>query len=311
MEQTNAEKNKVSKLWKIAIFLVLSLIIICSINRANAVSRNTTNTNSNKETLGSSNFENELDMENKEDVEETITNYILTINSEGLTQSILSDLIELYSDLTEIYSNEQIADMLDNCKGRLSEYGVPEENLDSVTTVLRNLNTTQTKDVLEKINIDEIAQKLANGESIQSIINSLMQNMTTTEKVDLVVSLLLSANIIKNVLIVILVLFVYRTLLRCVIYKKAGKHAWAPFIPIYRNVVMLKICGMSPWWLLLIFVPIIGWIGLWLVSVASKFMLAEKFGRGVAFSFGLWLLAPIFETILVFSRKKYLGDEEE
>lgn len=311
MEQTNAEKNKVSKLWKIAIFLVLSLIIICSINRANAVSRNTTNTNSNKETLGSSNFENELDMENKEDVEETITNYILTINSEGLTQSILSDLIELYSDLTEIYSNEQIADMLDNCKGRLSEYGVPEENLDSVTTVLRNLNTTQTKEVLEKINIDEIAQKLANGESIQSIINSLMQNMTTTEKVDLVVSLLLSANIIKNVLIVILVLFVYRTLLRCVIYKKAGKHAWAPFIPIYRNVVMLKICGMSPWWLLLIFVPIIGWIGLWLVSVASKFMLAEKFGRGVAFSFGLWLLAPIFETILVFSRKKYLGDEEE
>ena len=311
MEQTNAEKNKVSKLWKIAIFLVLSLIIICSINRANAVSRNTTNTNSNKETLGSSNFENELDMENKEDVEETITNYILTINSEGLTQSILSDLIELYSDLTEIYSNEQIADMLDNCKGRLSEYGVPEENLDSVTTVLRNLNTTQTKEVLEKINIDEIAQKLANGESIQSIINSLMQNMTTTEKVDLVVSLLLSANIIKNVLIVILVLFVYRTLLRCVIYKKAGKHAWAPFIPIYRNVVMLKICGMSPWWLLLIFIPIIGWIGLWLVSVASKFMLAEKFGRGVAFSFGLWLLAPIFETILVFSRKKYLGDEEE
>lgn len=311
MEQTNAEKNKVSKLWKIAIFLVLSLIIICSINRANAVSRNTTNTNSNKETLGSSNFENELDMENKEDVEETITNYILTINSEGLTQSILSDLIELYSDLTEIYSNEQIADMLDNCKGRLSEYGVPEENLDSVTTVLRNLNTTQTKEVLEKINIDEIAQKLANGESIQSIINSLMQNMTTTEKVDLVVSLLLSANIIKNVLIVILVLFVYRTLLRCVIYKKAGKHAWTPFIPIYRNVVMLKICGMSPWWLLLIFVPIIGWIGLWLVSVASKFMLAEKFGRGVAFSFGLWLLAPIFETILVFSRKKYLGDEEE
>lgn len=311
MEQTNAEKNKVSKLWKIGIFLVLSLIIICSINKANAVSRNTTNTNSNKETLGSSNFENELDMENKEDVEETITNYILTINSEGLTQSILSDLIELYSDLTEIYSNEQIADMLDNCKGRLSEYGVPEENLDSVTTVLRNLNTTQTKEVLEKINIDEIAQKLANGESIQSIINSLMQNMTTTEKVDLVVSLLLSANIIKNVLIVILVLFVYRTLLRCVIYKKAGKHAWAPFIPIYRNVVMLKICGMSPWWLLLIFVPIIGWIGLWLVSVASKFMLAEKFGRGVAFSFGLWLLAPIFETILVFSRKKYLGDEEE
>ena len=75
---------------------------------------------------------------------------------------------------------------------------------------------------------------------------------------------------------------------------------------------MLRICGMSPWWLLLLLVPIVGWIGLWLVSVASKFMLAEKFGRGVAFSFGLWLLAPIFETILVVSRKiQYIGNEEE
>lgn len=41
-------------------------------------------------------------------------------------------------------------------------------------------------------------------------------------------------------------------------------------------------------------------------------MLAESFGKGTGFAFGLWLLAPIFETILVFSRKtKYIGFEEE
>lgn len=307
MIQTNAEKNIVGKIF---ILLIILLSIICGTNKVQAVSSKTTIPNN--ETVQSSKYESELDIENKEDVQETITNYILTINTEGLTQSILSDVIELYSDLTEVYSNEQISDMLDNCKGKLSQYGVNEENLDSITTVLRNLNTTQTKEVLEKINVKEITQKLNNGESIQSIINDLMQNMTTTEKVDLVVSLLLSANIIKNILIVLIIIFIYRTLLRCVIYKKAGKHAWAPFIPIYRNIVMLKICGMSPWWLLLLLVPVIGWIGLLLVSVASKFMLAEKFGKGVAFSFGLWLLAPIFETILVFSRKiQYIEDEEE
>lgn len=307
MIQTNAEKNIVGKIF---ILLIILLSIICGTNKVQAVSSKTTIQNN--ETVQSSKYESELDIENKEDVQETITNYILTINTEGLTQSILSDVIELYSDLTEVYSNEQISDMLDNCKGKLSQYGVNEENLDSITTVLRNLNTTQTKEVLEKINVKEITQKLNNGESIQSIINDLMQNMTTTEKVDLVVSLLLSANIIKNILIVLIIIFIYRTLLRCVIYKKAGKHAWAPFIPIYRNVVMLKICGMSPWWLLLLLVPVIGWIGLLLVSVASKFMLAEKFGKGVAFSFGLWLLAPIFETILVFSRRiQYIEDEEE
>ena len=309
MGQTNAEINKRRKIGRIFIVLII-LITIFSINKVQAVSTNNTNVSGTR--VNSSQVANTLDINNKEEVQDTITNYILTINSEGLTQSILSDVIELYTNLTESYSNEQIADMIDDCKGNLSEYGVPEENLDSVTTVLRNLNTTQTKEVLDKININEISQKLSNGESIQTIINDIMQSMTATEKVDLVVSILLSANIIRTVLIVLLVIFVYRTLLRCVIYKKAGKHAWAPFIPIYRNVVMLKICGMSPWWLLLLLVPIVGWIGLWLVSVASKFMLAEKFGREVAFSFGLWLLAPIFETILAVSRKiQYIGNEEE
>ena len=309
MGQTNAEINKRRKIGRIFIVLII-LITIFSINKVQAVSTNNTNVSGTR--VNSSQVANTLDINNKEEVQDTITNYILTINSEGLTQSILSDVIELYTNLTENYSNEQIADMIDDCKGNLSEYGVPEENLDSITTVLRNLNTTQTKEVLDKININEISQKLSNGESLQTIVNDIMQSMTATEKVDLVVSILLSANIIRTVLIVLLVIFVYRTLLRCVIYKKAGKHAWAPFIPIYRNVVMLKICGMSPWWLLLLLVPIVGWIGLWLVSVASKFMLAEKFGRGVAFSFGLWILAPIFETILVVSRKiQYIGNEEE
>ena len=309
MGQTNAEINIRRKIGRIFTFLII-LITIFSINKVQAVSTNNTNVSGTR--VNSSQVANTLDINNKEEVQDTITNYILTINSEGLTQSILSDVIELYTNLTESYSNEQIADMIDDYKGNLSEYGVPEENLDSVTTVLRNLNTTQTKEVLDKININEISQKLSNGESLQTIVNDIMQSMTATEKVDLVVSILLSANIIRTVLIVLLVIFVYRTLLRCVIYKKAGKHAWAPFIPIYRNVVMLKICGMSPWWLLLLLVPIVGWIGLWLVSVASKFMLAEKFGRGVAFSFGLWLLAPIFETILAVSRKiQYIGNEEE
>ena len=309
MGQTNAEINIRRKIGRIFTFLII-LITIFSINKVQAVSASNTSVSGTR--VNSTQAGNTLDINNKEEVQDTITNYILTINSEGLTQSILSDVIELYTNLTESYSNEQIADMIDDCKGNLSEYGVPEENLDSITTVLRNLNTTQTKEVLDKININEISQKLSNGESLQTIVNYIMQSMTATEKVDLVVSILLSANIIRTVLIVLLVIFVYRTLLRCVIYKKARKHAWAPFIPIYRNVVMLKICGMSPWWLLLLLVPIVGWIGLWLVSVASKFMLAEKFGRGVAFSFGLWLLAPIFETILVVSRKiQYIGNEEE
>ena len=259
MEQTNAEINKKRKIGIIFIVLII-LISIFSINTVQAISTN--NTNLSETRANSSQIENTLDINNKEDVQDTIINYILTINSEGLTQSILSDVIDLYTDLTQNYSNKQIAEMIDDCKGTLSEYGVPEENLDSVTSILRNLNTTQTKEVLDKININEISQKLSKGESLQTIVNEIMQSMTATEKVDLAVSILLSANIIRSILTINLIIFLYRTLLRCVIYKKAGQHAWAPFIPIYRNVVMLKICGMNPWWLLLLLVPVVGWIGL-------------------------------------------------
>ena len=190
--------------------------------------------------------------------------------------------------------------------------GVKKEDLDSIITVLKRVDTVQLKKVLGKIDIEKIATRVKNGESTTQILKVITDQFSTSEKVDIIFGTLLSTKIIKNFAIVMIVLAIYRTLLRCVIYKKAHKKAWASFIPVYRNVVMLKICNMSPCWLLLLLVPVVGWIILWIVSVASKFMLAEAFGKGTGFAFGLWLLAPIFETILVFSKKtKYIGFEDE
>lgn len=253
-----------------------------------------------------------IDINNEENLSETIKNLILTINSEGINKNFLAQTISLYVQVTEKYTNNEIATMVEENESELVKNGVSSENIDTITKVLRSVDTEQTKKVLSKIDIDKISVKIENGEDLQTILQDITENMSATEKVSLVVNVLLSADMIRMVFIIAIILFIYRTLLRCVIYKKAGKKAWAPFIPIYRNVVMLKICGMSPWWLLLLFIPVIGWAFLWVVSVASKFMLAESFKKGTGFAFGLWLLAPIFETILVLSKKtKYIGFEEE
>ncbi len=305
MIKTNTKENR--KIIKI--FITLCLIsILCLILNLNTVRAETTlmlkQTTSNEQNY-------QININDEAEVSETIKNLILTINSEGMNKNFLSQTIELYTQLTEKYTNNEIIDIIEKNKSELKENNVNTENINSVIKILKNVDTNNLRKILSQIDVDELATKINNGESAQSILFDITGEMTTAEKVNFVVDILLAARNIKTILIILVILFIYRTLLICVIYKKAGKKAWAPFVPIYRNVTMLKICGMSPWWLLLLLIPVVGWILLFIVSVASKFMLAEAFGKGTVFAFGLWLLAPIFETIIVFSKKtKYIGFEE-
>lgn len=303
-------KVKVKIIKKILI-MFMAISIISSFISVNKVSAKTNSKI--QEISETENVENySIDVKNEKEVSETIKGLILTINSEGINKNFLSQAINLYLQITPTYTNSDIINIINKNRSEFESNNVKMEKLDSVTTLLKNINTEQLRNVLSKIDIDEISKKVENGESIQSIIKNITENMTTSEKVNFVIDIFFSATGIKNILTILIVLFIYETLLRCVIYKKAKEKAWAAFIPIYRNVVMLKICGMSPWWLLLLLVPVIGWILLFVISVASKFMLAEAFGKGAGFAFGLWILTPIFESILVFSKKtKYIGFEEE
>lgn len=252
------------------------------------------------------------DVDDKEEVDGAIKGFILLSGNNGINKSFLEEAIDLYNQITPQYTNNEIIAVIEKNMDEFVQSGVKKEDLDSIITVLKRVDTVQLKKVLGKIDIEEIATRVKNGESTTQILKVITDQFSTSEKVDIIFGTLLSTKIIKNFAIVIIVLAIYRTLLRCVIYKKAHKKAWASFIPVYRNVVMLKICNMSPCWLLLLLVPVVGWIILWIVSVASKFMLAEAFGKGTGFAFGLWLLAPIFETVLVFSKKtKYIGFEDE
>lgn len=296
-------KRKIESILIKIIFTTAVILFICA-NKANAVV--SSGIDEKKVPNNISNYT--IDVENEEEASDTIKDLILTINSEGMDKSLLSQTLNLYNQLTVQYTNNEIADMIEQNKKELEENNVQMDNVDSVITLLKSVDTTQLRKILGQVDIERIATKVENGESAASILKDITGNMTATEKVNFVMEILLSAYVVKIIIILSIILFIYRTLLRCVIYKKAHKRAWAPFVPIYRNIVMLKICGMSPWWLLLLLVPVVGWVLLFVVSVASKFMLAESFGKGTFFAFGLWLLAPIFETMLVFSKEtKYIG----
>ena len=254
--------------------------------------------------------ENGLDSYSQENIEYTIDSIIQSFEQSGLTKTNLSDAINIYKQMSERYTNEEIVSILENSKNKIENNDEVKSNIDSICKILKTFDQDKLNDIIDKIEIDQVLSEMEGGATLLQVIEKATSNMSATEKVNLMVSILWSANILRTIFIVIVIFEIYKILVRCVIYKKAGKHAWASIIPIYRNVVMLKICGMNPWWLLLLFVPIIGWLILWLLSVASKFMLAEAFNKSEAYGLGLWLLWPIFESILAFSKKsQYVGIE--
>ena len=216
MIKTNTKENR--KIIKI--FITLCLIsILCLILNLNTVRAETTlmlkQTTSNEQNY-------QININDEAEVSETIKNLILTINSEGMNKNFLSQTIELYTQLTEKYTNNEIIDIIEKNKSELKENNVNTENIDSVIKILKNVDTNNLRKILSQIDVDELATKINNGESAQSILFDITGEMTTAEKVNFVVDILLAARNLKIILIILIILFIYRTLLRCVIYKKAG-----------------------------------------------------------------------------------------
>ena len=84
-------------------------------------------------------------------------------------------------------------------------------------------------------------------------------------------------------------------------FEKAGKPGWGAIVPIYNIVLMLQIAGKPIWWLILLFIPIVNFIIIILVSID----IAKNFGKGVGFGLGLAFFSFIFYPILGFGDARY------
>ncbi len=87
------------------------------------------------------------------------------------------------------------------------------------------------------------------------------------------------------------------------VFVKAGKPGWACLIPIYNIVVLLQIVGRPIWWLVLLLIPIVGFV----VAIIISIDMAKSFGKGTGFGIGLALLGFIFYPMLGFGDAKYQG----
>lgn len=87
------------------------------------------------------------------------------------------------------------------------------------------------------------------------------------------------------------------------IFQKAGRPGWEAIVPIYDTVVLCKIVGKPGWWVLLCFIPVVGFI----IPILLCIQLAKCFGKGSGFAVGLILLSFIFIPILGYGGAKYIA----
>ncbi len=232
-------------------------------------------------------------------IEQQIENYAKDIDISNISTE---DILKAYDELSEKYSNEEIANMIEEHKEEIKDKGVSEEVISAGTNFLKTTDTEAVREIIKNdINLEEIQNKIEQGYTVNQALQNAVQETPNDKKIEIFVKLLLANKIVRTILLVAGVLFVYGTILRWILYKKAGRNGWAAIIPVYRQIVMYQICGLSLWLMLLWLIPIFGWIVMLIIAIMKRFCLSNAFGKGALFGFGILLLPPIFQSILAFN----------
>ncbi|MCC3294192.1 DUF5684 domain-containing protein [Arthrobacter sp. zg-Y411] len=88
-------------------------------------------------------------------------------------------------------------------------------------------------------------------------------------------------------------------------FKKAGRKAWEAFVPVYAQVLLFRIAGMSGWWFLAMLVPVLNLVALVLLSIN----LAKVFGQTAIMAVLLFLFGTIMYFYLSYSSVRYFGPQ--
>lgn len=231
------------------------------------------------------------------------------VNAIDVNSIDMNEVAGIYKELSEVISNDDIANFIDDNKKTLSEAGANEKLLSTSSTLLKTFDADAVIDIMQNdLDVNKILQSYKNGESLESILLSIMKNTSTGAKIKIACKLLFSNDYFKLVFAFLVVVIIYSVIITGLIFKKVGKPAFSTLIPIYRDIIHLKMCNFSPWLLILVFIPIIGWLALMAIAVISRFELAKNFGHGFFFGLGLLIFPIFFRTYIALSGDEYIGE---
>lgn len=136
-----------------------------------------------------------------------------------------------------------------------------------------------------------------------------MQDYTYTTTGDDAASAAFLGAFLTGYLVFIVVFYLIVSFVLSKVFTKAGRPAWAAFVPIYNGWVMFEIAGKPGWWVLSSFIPFIGPLIAFVLYIIVSLELAKRFGKSSTFGIvGLWLFSVIGYAILAFDDSKYQGE---
>lgn len=131
---------------------------------------------------------------------------------------------------------------------------------------------------------------------------------TSTSTVDSAAAGAIFGTFFVGYLIFLVVVYLVVAFILSKVFVKAGKPAWAAFVPIYNGWVLFEIGGQPGWWVLAGIIPFVGPLILVVLSVIVSLEIAKRFGKSQTFGIvGLWLFSIIGYAMLAFDDSKYQG----
>jgi len=127
---------------------------------------------------------------------------------------------------------------------------------------------------------------------------------TSASDADLPSAVMVPLVIISVALAVIMIAAMWK------VFTKAKQPGWAAIVPIYNYYILLKIVGRPTWWLLLLllgFIPVVGGIATFVISIIVFNDLSKSFGRGTGMTVLLALVPFVGFPILGFGKDVYKG----
>lgn len=94
------------------------------------------------------------------------------------------------------------------------------------------------------------------------------------------------------------------------IFTKAGEAGWKSIIPIYNLIILYKVSGINPLFVLIYLaapIPFVGWLAILGITIYQAISLSKAFGKEGAYAVGLILLQPIFYMMLGLGSSEYVG----
>lgn len=92
------------------------------------------------------------------------------------------------------------------------------------------------------------------------------------------------------------------------VFGKAGQPRWQAWVPVLNLVVLLRLGGISAWFVLVALVPGLGQLALWVLWIMAAHRITRAFGLGTGMTVLAALVPPVWSSVLGWGSARWLGE---